>query len=203
STRSSRSRCTASIRRRSGRPRRTSRSSRARTTAACPCHERPRQDVRRHRGGLRDLGRLGGEGAVRAWPQDAGARSRATHRSGADWPIRYADIAPWYDYVEEAIGVRRAKLGLAQLPDGKFLPPMPLNCAEQVVQEAVARRFGGERVVTIGRCAEITVPHGGRAACHYCGPCERGCITRSYFSSVSVTLPLAQATGRVTLDRKS
>src|SRR2546425_911106 len=118
---------------------------------------------------------------------------------GADWPIRYADIAPWYDYVEEAIGVSGAKLGLAQLPDGKFLPPMPLNCAEQVVQEAVARRFGGERVVTIGRCAVITVPHGGRAACHYCGPCERGCITRSYFSSVSVTLPLAQATGRVTL----
>ena len=118
---------------------------------------------------------------------------------GADWPIRYADIAPWYDYVEETIGVSGAKLGLAQLPDGTFLPPMPLNCAEQVVQEAVARRFGGERVVTIGRCAVITVPHGGRAACHYCGPCERGCITRSYFSSVSVTLPLAQATGRVTL----
>ena len=118
---------------------------------------------------------------------------------GADWPIRYADIAPWYDYVEETIGVSGAKLGLAQLPDGKFLPPMPLNCAEQVVQEAVARRFGGERVVTIGRCAVITVPHGGRAACRYCGPCERGCITRSYFSSVSVTLPLAQATGRVTL----
>ena len=118
---------------------------------------------------------------------------------GADWPIRYADIAPWYDYVEETIGVSGAKLGLAQLPDGKFLPPMPLNCAEQVVQEAVARRFGGERVVTIGRCAVITVPHGGRAACHYCGPCERGCVTRSYFSSVSVTLPLAQATGRVTL----
>ena len=118
---------------------------------------------------------------------------------GADWPIRYADIAPWYDYVEETIGVSGAKLGLAQLPDGKFLPPMPLNCAEQVVQEAVARRFGGERVVTIGRCAVITVPHGGRAACHYCGPCERGCITRSYFSSVSFTLPLAQATGRVTL----
>ena len=118
---------------------------------------------------------------------------------GADWPIRYADIAPWYDYVEETIGVSGAKLGLAQLPDGKFLPPMPLNCAEQVVQEAVARRFGGERVVTIGRCAVITVPHGGRAACHYCGPCERGCVTRSYFSSVSVTLPLAQATGRLTL----
>jgi len=118
---------------------------------------------------------------------------------GVDWPIRYVDIAPWYDHVEQTIGVSGAKLGLAQLPDGKFLPPMPLNCAEQVVQEAVARRFGGERVVTIGRCAVITVPHGGRAACHYCGPCERGCITRSYFSSGGVTLPLAQATGRLTL----
>ena len=118
---------------------------------------------------------------------------------GVDWPIRYVDIAPWYDYVEQTIGVSGAKLGLAQLPDGKFLPPMPLNCAEQAVQEAVARRFGAERVVTIGRCAVITVPHGGRAACHYCGPCERGCITRSYFSSGGVTLPLAQATGRLTL----
>ncbi len=130
---------------------------------------------------------------------DLDFEANAQDGCGVDWPIRYADLAPWYDYVEETIGVSGAKLGLAQLPDGKFLPPMPLNCAEQAVQQAVARRFGGERVVTIGRCAVITVPHGGRAACHYCGPCERGCITRSYFSSVSVTLPLAQATGRLTL----
>jgi len=118
---------------------------------------------------------------------------------GTDWPIRYADIAPWYDHVERTVGVSGEKLGLPQLPDGQFLPPMALSCAEQVVQAAVAKRFGGERVLTIGRVAVITVPHGGRAACHYCGPCERGCITRSYFNSIGVTLPLAQATGRLTL----
>src|SRR5690242_10003618 len=118
---------------------------------------------------------------------------------GVDWPIRYADIAPWYDYVEEFIGITGEALGLPQLPDGKFLPPMALNCAEQVVRDGVAKRFAGERVVTIGRVAILTVPHGGRAACHYCGPCERGCITHSYFNSIGVTLPAARATGRLTL----
>ena len=118
---------------------------------------------------------------------------------GVDWPIRYADIAPWYDHVEEFIGISGEALGLPQLPDGKFLPPMALNCAEQVVREGVAKRFGPERVVTIGRVAILTAPHGGRAACHYCGPCERGCITHSYFNSIGVTLPAARATGRLTL----
>jgi choline dehydrogenase-like flavoprotein len=118
---------------------------------------------------------------------------------GIDWPIRYADIAPWYDYVDDFIGVSGEALGLSQLPDGKFLPPMPLNCAERVVQEAMARRFPGERILTIGRCAILTVPHRGRVACHYCGPCWRGCITRSYFSAVGVTLPAAAATGRLTV----
>src|SRR5246127_4821099 len=116
-----------------------------------------------------------------------------------DWPIRYADIAPWYDYVEDFVGITGEALGLPQLPDSKFLPPMELNCAEKVVQEAVAKHFGGERVLTIGRAAILTQPHQGRAACHYCGPCERGCITRSYFNSVNATLPAAENTGRMTL----
>jgi len=118
---------------------------------------------------------------------------------GADWPIRYADIAPWYDHVEEFVGITGQAEGLPQLPDGKFLPPMQLNCAEQVVKDAMAQRFGRERVLTIGRAAVLTQEHRGRAACHYCGPCHRGCITRSYFSSVNATLPAAQATGRLTL----
>jgi len=118
---------------------------------------------------------------------------------GVDWPIRYADIAPWYDHVETFIGISGEALGLPQLPDGKFLPPMALNCAEQVVRDGVAKRFTGERVLTIGRVAVLTAPHGGRAACHYCGPCERGCITHSYFNSIGVTLPAARATGRLTL----
>src|SRR3970282_1601895 len=67
------------------------------------------------------------------------------------------------------------------------------------VRDAMAARFGGERGVTIGRCAILTRDHRGRAACHYCGPCERGCITGSYFSSLSSKLPAALATGRLTL----
>ncbi len=118
---------------------------------------------------------------------------------GVDWPIRYADIAPWYDHVEEFVGISGQAEGLPQLPDGKFLPPMALNCAEQVVKDGMARRFGRERVLTIGRAAVLTQAHRGRDACHYCGPCHRGCITRSYFSSVNATLPAARATGRLTL----
>jgi glucoside 3-dehydrogenase (cytochrome c) catalytic subunit len=118
---------------------------------------------------------------------------------GVDWPIRYADIAPWYDYVEEFAGISGEALGLAQLPDSKFLPPMELNCTERFVRSELAKHFGGERVLTIGRAAILTQDHGGRAACHYCGPCERGCITRSYFSSLNATLPAAEKTGRMTL----
>ncbi len=118
---------------------------------------------------------------------------------GVDWPIRYADIAPWYDYVEDFVGISGESLGVPQLPDGKFLPPMEMNCAELAVKQGVAKNFSGERVLTIGRVAVLTRDHNGRSACHYCGPCERGCITRSYFSSVNATLPAAEKTGRMTL----
>jgi len=131
---------------------------------------------------------------------DLDFEANAREGIGADWPIRYADIAPWYDYVETFVGISGQAEGLPQLPDGKFLKPMALNCAEQLVKDAVARAWpGGERLVTIGRCAVLTEAHNGRAACHYCGPCHRGCITRSYFSSINATLPAAHATGRLTL----
>jgi choline dehydrogenase-like flavoprotein len=116
-----------------------------------------------------------------------------------DWPIRYRDIAPWYDYVEEFAGISGQAEGLPQLPDGRFLPPMEMNCAELVVKDAVAKHFPGERLITIGRCAVLTRPHNGRQACHNCGPCHRGCSVRAYFSSLNVTLPAAFATGHVTL----
>lgn len=115
-----------------------------------------------------------------------------------DWPIRYQEIAPWYDYVEDFAGISGRSEGLPQLPDGKFLPPMEFNCAEVTVKDAVAKYFP-ERLVTIGRVAILTQRHNGRAACHYCGPCARGCITRSYFSSLNATLPVAMATGKVTV----
>ncbi len=116
-----------------------------------------------------------------------------------DWPIRYADLAPWYDYVEDFIGISGEPAGLPQLPDSKFLPPMQLNCAELAMKDAVAKNFGKERQIIIGRVAVLTQTHNGRAACHYCGPCHRGCITRSYFSTVNATLPAAEKTGRLTL----
>src|SRR5438034_10797895 len=118
---------------------------------------------------------------------------------GVDWPIRYADIAPWYDHVERFVGISGQAEGLPQLPDGQFLKPMALNCVEQTVRDAVGKAWPGGRIVTIGRCAVLTEAHNGRAACHYCGPWHRGRITRPDFSSVHATLPAAQATGRLTL----
>jgi choline dehydrogenase-like flavoprotein len=128
---------------------------------------------------------------------DFEANARDGH--GVDWPIRYADIEPWYDHVERFVGISGEALGLPQLPDSRFLPPMPLNCGERFVKEGIERAYGRERVMTIGRAAVLTQNHNGRAACHYCGPCHRGCITRSYFNSVHATLPAAEATGRMTL----
>jgi choline dehydrogenase-like flavoprotein len=101
--------------------------------------------------------------------------------------------------VEEFIGVTGQAEGLPQLPDGKFLPAMEMTCAEEVVKDAIAKNFAGDRMMTIGRAAVLTQRHNGRAPCHYCGPCHRGCSTRSYFSSLNATLPAAQKTGKLTL----
>jgi len=128
---------------------------------------------------------------------DFGANLEDGH--GVDWPIRYPDIAPWYSYVERFIGVSGLAEGLPQLPDGEFLPPMAFRCPELRVREAAERVWGRDRVLTMGRCAVLTRPHNGRAACHYCGPCERGCVTHSYFNSLGSTLPAAARTGKLTL----
>ena len=116
-----------------------------------------------------------------------------------DWPIRYADIAPWYDYVEDFAGISGQAEGLPQLPDGKFLPPMEMTCVELDARDAIKKHYGDERMITIGRSAVLTRTHKGRAACHYCGVCHRGCITQSYFSSLNSTLPAAQKTGKLTI----
>lgn len=116
---------------------------------------------------------------------------------GDDWPIGATDLAPWYDKVEQFIGISGAAEGVPQLPDGKFLPPMPMTCGEIILRKAVKEKFG--RTVTIGRSANLTAPLRGRAPCHYCGPCERGCMTHSYFNSPTYTIAAAQATGRLTL----
>ena len=135
--------------------------------------------------------------------RDLDFEANAKDGHGVHWPIRYADIEPWYDYVERFIGVTGRAEGLAQLPDAQFLPPMPLNCAEQLARDRLTDAYGGDRLITVGRCAVLTQAHNGRAACHYCGTCERGCTTHSYFSSQAATLPAALATGRLTLRPES
>ena len=121
---------------------------------------------------------------------------------GIDWPIRYSDIAPWYDYVESFVGVSGQAEGLPQLPDGKFLEPMEMTAVEKHAKRSIKASFP-DRVMTIGRCAVLTEELNGRAPCHYCGECERGCSTRSFFSAVSVSLPAAAATGNMTLQANS
>jgi choline dehydrogenase-like flavoprotein len=117
---------------------------------------------------------------------------------GVDWPVRYADLAPWYDHVERFAGISGQAEGLAQLPDSQFLPPMSMNVAERFLKDGIEQHFPG-RKMTIGRVAVLTQAHNGRSPCHYCGPCERGCSIGGYFSSLSATLPAALQTGNLTI----
>lgn len=116
---------------------------------------------------------------------------------GDDWPFSYAELEPYYDRVESYIGVSGSREGLAQMPDGKFLPPMNLSCGEVLAKDIIERQFGWRLMPD--RVANLTVPLNGRPACHYCDQCQRGCHTASYFNSPSVTLPAAAKTGRFTL----
>jgi choline dehydrogenase-like flavoprotein len=135
--------------------------------------------------------------------------SRASHRLsdfdfkaasrdgyGDDWPISYADIAPYYDHVERHIGVSGYAEGYPQLPDGQFLPGMPYNCAEQIFR-TTALRMG--LPATHRRIAQLSRPHRGRPACHFCGACNQGCDIGAMFNSIVSTLPSAEATSRMTL----
>ena len=115
-----------------------------------------------------------------------------------DWPIRYKDISPWYDYAERFAGISGSRDGLPQLPDGQFLPPMAMNCLETQVKDRIAKSFGG-RAMIIGRAANLTQPHNGRGGCQYRNRCIRGCPYGAYFSSNAATLPAAYATGKLTL----
>jgi len=117
---------------------------------------------------------------------------------GVDWPIRYKDIAPWYSHVEKFIGVSGQAENLPHLPDGEFLPPLQMNVMEKAIKARLEQNYD-DRILTMGRVAVLTQPHNGRAACHYCGPCQQGCTAGAYFSTQSSTLPAARATGNLTL----
>jgi choline dehydrogenase-like flavoprotein len=116
-----------------------------------------------------------------------------------DWPIRYAEVAPWYDYVERHAGISGTRDGLAQLPDGQFLPAMPLNCGEEIVAGRLQKQFNGRRHLIPGRVANATKQLPGRNACQYRNACWLGCPYGGYFSTQSSTLPFAQKTGKLTM----
>jgi choline dehydrogenase-like flavoprotein len=123
---------------------------------------------------------------------------------GVDWPLRYKDIAPWYDYVERFIGVSAKADGIPHLPDGIFQPAMDLNCLESHVAQSIKENYAETRLMTIGRVAHITQPTEeqkalGRASCQYRNKCSQGCPYGAYFSTQSATLPAAQKTGNLTL----
>ena len=116
-----------------------------------------------------------------------------------DWPIRYADIAPWYDHVERHAGISGTRENLPQLPDGQFQPGMPLNCGEELVAGKLRNLYDGKRRLIIGRTANLTRALPGRSACQHRGACWLGCPLGAYFSTQSSTLPAAVKTGRLTL----
>lgn len=135
-----------------------------------------------------------GRVALRFSPVDF--KPRSTDGMGDDWPIGYEEIAPYYDKVESYIGVFGTRENIASSPDGIFLPPPKPRCTETLLKRACGKL---DIPCVAARMAILTKPLNGRAACHYCGQCTRGCVTASNFSSSQVLIPPAQATGRLTL----
>jgi glucoside 3-dehydrogenase (cytochrome c) catalytic subunit len=115
-----------------------------------------------------------------------------------DWPIRYKELAPWYDHVETFAGISGSQEGLPQLPDGKFLPPMDLNCVEKDVAARLKDHYKDQRRLIIGRSANVTRPIANRQ-CNFRNMCSNGCPFGGYFSTQSSTLPAATATGNLTM----
>jgi choline dehydrogenase-like flavoprotein len=122
---------------------------------------------------------------------------------GMQWPIRYEDVAPWYSYVEEFIGVCGNRDGIEAMPDGEFLPPFDLNCVEGHIQKKIRDNYKDRHLVQ-ARWAHLTQPKEihlkqGRGKCQARNLCMRGCPFGGYFSSVSSTLPWAERTGNLTI----
>ncbi|WP_088348383.1 MULTISPECIES: GMC family oxidoreductase [Rhodomicrobium] len=156
--------------------------------------DRPFAWIRGYQLGGKSL--LWGRQSYRWSDYDFEANKRDGH--GVDWPIRYADLAPWYDKVEEFAGISGSFEALPQLPDGKFQPPMQLNHVEKAFKATIEDEFPG-RTLIIGRVANMTEDKEGRSRCQYRNICSRGCSYGGYFSTQSSTLPAARATGNLTL----
>jgi len=136
-----------------------------------------------------------GRQSYRLSPMDFEANAK--EGVAVDWPIRYDDVADWYSYVEKFAGIAGEALGLPQLPDSEFLPSWDLNCVEEELKSSMAEKF--DRVLTIGRHANLSQAHNGRGTCMNRNLCSRGCPFGAYFSSNAATLPAAAATGNMSL----
>ncbi|KEQ28840.1 GMC family oxidoreductase [Pedobacter antarcticus 4BY] len=156
--------------------------------------EKPFNWIRGYQVGGRSL--TWGRQCYRLSDLDFAANKKDGH--GVDWPIRYRDIAPWYSYVENFIGVSGQNENLGHLPDGSFLPPMELNCIENHLNNSI-KKHNGDRLLTIARVANLTKGWDGRGPCQNRNLCTRGCPYGGYFSSNSSTIPAAFQTGNLTL----
>jgi choline dehydrogenase-like flavoprotein len=118
-----------------------------------------------------------------------------------DWPVRYNEIAPWYDYVEKFAGINGNRDGMPQLPDGQYMPAMDMNVVEKDVSAKMNAHYPSSsfRRMIMGRSANITEPLPGRTNCQYRNKCWLGCPFGAYFSTQSSTYPAAQKTGNLTL----
>ena len=130
---------------------------------------------------------------------DTDFEANARDGIAVDWPVRYQELAPWYDHVERFAGISGSLEGLPHLPDGQFMPPVALNCGEELVAARLNQHFGGQRRIINSRVANITQALPGRSPCQYRNACWLGCPFGGYFSTQSSTLPAAMATGRLTL----
>ena len=142
-------------------------------------------------------GRTNVWGRVSLRYSDGDFKSASLDGYGENWPLGYKDIEPYYDLVEKYVGITGSAEGLEHLPDGQFQPTVPLTCQETLFRNRVKEKLG--RTVMPTRSANLTKPINGRGPCHYCGPCERGCMTHSYFNSAFTTVADALASGNCTL----
>ncbi|MBT5185198.1 MAG: GMC family oxidoreductase [Kordiimonadaceae bacterium] len=123
---------------------------------------------------------------------------------GCDWPIRYKDLEPWYDYVETFAGISGDNNDDVEiLPNSKFQPPFVMNIVEREIKNRVESKFPGRNIIC-ARVAHLTKPTEeqmelGRGQCQTRNECGRGCSFGAYFSSINATLPAAERTGNMTL----
>lgn len=150
---------------------------------------------------------LGGKsltwGRIALRMSDLDFEANAKEGIAIDWPIRYKDLAPWYDYVEQFVGIAGSRDNIAHLPDGVFQPPMPFSCVEEAFKTKL-KSAKPDVAVIHARQAHLTQPTEeqialGRASCQYRNMCSRGCPFGAYFSSQSATLPAAKKTGNLTI----